>query len=797
MSVQLPADKTLFWIVVEFMLKAFGYILLTLILLGAVSFAAAPTLMAWAVPRYLQSEGISSAFQFGRPGLSGITVHSARVDTATMQVRASNVLVGYSLASIGKGRLTDVHIDTLHIAIEPGGDTNSNMAIPSPWVLLPMDRLRVDALQIENHEPTVTLTGELDLNVTQARANLLIESPLLPTNLDASLWLDPVGGIDITLAQSGAPVALQLTGVPDGDTIFIDGMIGLADETFELLARLALPGDLTGQLRGKLSATLPWPVAMPLDLQQVRANGEFDLDVSGRLPSIEAMMLNGQMTASLASGQLEFGAESLNVRAGSVVVDDITYQVDEESGLDVAFNGGIPIDAMGSGLLNALDVDIRTGIDLGLSSDSQGAIARSSRVSGQLTTSLAKGDGVTSVDEGTALDLMLADYELGLVADAPFEVRWDLQGGAVRAADARLQLRMSETELLDQRIAFLAARAEIGRLDIVENKMTMKGRIRTNDVKKALPLSFIVNANLQDRSGTFDVSASHKIAHPLLKNELPGWQSDYDLDGGMLDFSLAGKFRDTPAGFEIHGEGQTILTDAVAHYEDMVAAGVAATLPISINKDSWRLGAGTVNIGTVDVGVPLTDVRFDLETDGVELIMSDVSAQVLDGQIKVDSLVYQVEAQTSQFDVAVADVSVGAMLALVSDEVSGRGRLYGTLPVTLSPRGAIVDGGALTARPPGGYLSYGGAVPGSSPGLELAFRALQNFNYDHMNVDVDYVPEGDLDLNVRLQGRSPDVENGRPIHFNLNISQNIPVLLKSLSASDTMSDHIQQRLRQD
>ena len=91
-------------------------------------------------------------------------------------------------------------------------------------------------------------------------------------------------------------------------------------------------------------------------------------------------------------------------------------------------------------------------------------------------------------------------------------------------------------------------------------------------------------------------------------------------------------------------------------------------------------------------------------------------------------------------------------------------------------------------------MSYRGNLPDATPGLALAIKALRNFEYRQMDVDVKLVPAGDLDLLVKLQGHSPDVEEGRPINFNLNVSENLPALIESLQASDTFSKRVQQRL---
>lgn len=65
------------------MLKGIGYFLLSLIVIAAGLIATAPMLMNWAIPEYLESQGISAEFRFGRPGVP--TIYSSVSFQAAMR----------------------------------------------------------------------------------------------------------------------------------------------------------------------------------------------------------------------------------------------------------------------------------------------------------------------------------------------------------------------------------------------------------------------------------------------------------------------------------------------------------------------------------------------------------------------------------------------------------------------------------------------------------------------------------------------------------------------------------------
>ena len=60
-----------------------------------------------------------------------------------------------------------------------------------------------------------------------------------------------------------------------------------------------------------------------------------------------------------------------------------------------------------------------------------------------------------------------------------------------------------------------------------------------------------------------------------------------------------------------------------------------------------------------------------------------------------------------------------------------------------------------------------------------------------MNTEVFYFEDGELLLNVQLQGSNPDMNNGQPINLNVNIIDHIPSLLKSLQASRVITEELE------
>jgi hypothetical protein len=196
--------------------------------------------------------------------------------------------------------------------------------------------------------------------------------------------------------------------------------------------------------------------------------------------------------------------------------------------------------------------------------------------------------------------------------------------------------------------------------------------------------------------------------------------------------------------------------------------------------------------------VPVEAIRAHFLVDAAQqqLVLQTVEARVFGGRVWVEDAVYQVDSAHNRFDVGVDGLQLGQLLALAGyDAVEGSGRISGLLPLDVSATGVTMERGMLAAKAPGGVFRYKADVTAStSSSLAPVIDALSNYHYNIFQVEADYLENGDLLLEMLLRGRNPDYEQGRPIHLNLNVTDNIPVLLKSLQSGRVIADTISKKL---
>lgn len=306
-------------------------------------------------------------------------------------------------------------------------------------------------------------------------------------------------------------------------------------------------------------------------------------------------------------------------------------------------------------------------------------------------------------------------------------------------------------------------------------------------------LPFQFSHVLSSATGKASSEGRLRINKPLAAALLASWEEPYDLDSGTLDYDLKVSWSK-----QVNARLQLGLEKISAHYEDEQVMGIAGHLELVLQDDKFSMAPVKLTAAQSDPGVRLTDIEMTLGLKEDVLSVKDAGFRTLGGRVRASEFVYDLAAETADlsFQLQLESLDLAELLALQGGDIAGTGRISGVLPMRVRNELPSVSGGQVSSLPPGGLIQLSPDIAGvsSQPGLDFAIQALTNYEFTSLAASVDYLEDGELILGVSLQGANPEVEKGRPIHYNLNVTQNLLVLLQSLRAQRAVTEGLEQRV---
>lgn len=228
--------------------------------------------------------------------------------------------------------------------------------------------------------------------------------------------------------------------------------------------------------------------------------------------------------------------------------------------------------------------------------------------------------------------------------------------------------------------------------------------------------------------------------------------------------------------------------------------GRLATTGIALSVSAPAIEPMFASIGTVENIAVAARIEPGPLTPLPPIAVDDATVSLLGGRLRSRGVRYDVKNETNHFAIDLENLDVARIVAMERQlGVEASGTLDGRLPFSVTPRGIMIAGGQLRARPPGGVVRYtpneaARAMAASNPSVKLVQEALSNYHYAKLEADVDYSEQGDLTLRVAMAGQNPDWNAGQPVNLNINLTDNVPMLLRSLRLADDISEQVEKRV---
>jgi hypothetical protein len=204
--------------------------------------------------------------------------------------------------------------------------------------------------------------------------------------------------------------------------------------------------------------------------------------------------------------------------------------------------------------------------------------------------------------------------------------------------------------------------------------------------------------------------------------------------------------------------------------------------------------------GLVDVGLPLTDLVATFRIDpGPRLVIDNARLMLTGGEVSMAEVAIDLPNPRVELALNVRDVDLARVLQLAQIEgLKGTGNLTGQIPVSITGDTVTIRNATLAATGPG-TLSYApgttpSALVGGGESVDMAMKALNNFQYSNLSLTMSREPGGDTVALMHVKGRNPDFYGGYPVEFNLNISGKLGQILDRSLAGYRIPENIRKSL---
>lgn len=220
-------------------------------------------------------------------------------------------------------------------------------------------------------------------------------------------------------------------------------------------------------------------------------------------------------------------------------------------------------------------------------------------------------------------------------------------------------------------------------------------------------------------------------------------------------------------------------------------------------------GLQKLYVESFNPGVALNEgvIEYELESKGLRI--HSARWPLAGGALSLDPTLWEYAAAENRVVVRIDGISVGAFLeGKGGGNLTATGDVVGTIPVIVEGVNVSVDKGELNIENggiiqyrsrqlksavdliPNEYVTYQDVKQiqdvrkkkdlGENVGKDLAFTALRNFEYQSLSAKFDGPLDGEVEVNLKFEGRNPDILAGTRFAFDINVVGELVNLVRSL-----------------
>lgn len=781
--------------------------IMSFMLVLALFWLSLPGLLESVLRSQMTQQGFSvSEIVIGQVGLQSTTVERLQMSNEQVEINLQGLQADYQFSDLISGSVLSLHTDLVRVSRKP--DESHGPALPDPMLLLSLLNTRwdeylparsvvIDEFSLYDENGGLSLNSSVNIfkqGKSVSGKIWLVDRNSVEYLLSLEISPESVADLQLHSGNEGEKNPLSITATPAKGG---NGLTGQANADLREIAGLFSEIDgLSGQLQSEFSY-----LAQPdsADRRFVMQATMIDASMAGWQVNNITAALQGSLSGTDNGFRLEIDDSSLitadtlsqaasRIKKLVIKPPQVIELVDE--GVRISSESGASI-TLGNAIHDNITVPHLEVSNIALSSPSQGHSPAACTFGMQLNGPAVEID-----------DLQIKAEPVLIKGDCPDRKKsqWAVNASVaflnVEDNDFQLQLNNCKTDVstvTDQSVSVFAG-------ELLCQSSSQGGEVQS---------SFRFDTD----NGTGRAAYSSPDIHPdneapLFSSLLKDWKEPYDIVSGNL--SISGEYRWWKSSKGQHREKLNMnlnLREAGGFYEGILFSGLNYKDSIDILPAIKSADFAELSVRNIDIGIPVEETSVLLNYSDTKngdlplLTMNKLSLSLLGGKVVGNDVDIDLNSDTHSMVLVVVGLDLAQIVALQQVEgLSATGLIDGYVPITITSEGVKITDGKIVSQPQGGKINYapaGGTVEieKSAIGSEFVFRIIQDLNYDSLVIDVNYDESGEMEMMLALKGMSPKVDKNRPVHFNLNLQQNVLKLLRGLRYAEGLSEDIDRNVQ--
>ncbi|GAB4224478.1 MAG: hypothetical protein Tsb0032_29180 [Kiloniellaceae bacterium] len=426
-------------------------------------------------------------------------------------------------------------------------------------------------------------------------------------------------------------------------------------------------------------------------------------------------------------------------------------------------------------------------------------------------------------EDGAAFAILAAENDPLDITAGALEVRLQGSFAAESGHAADFVANLASFELPARNFTAEAARIEVA-LDRELRPRTSRFALGPFQIRQqTAPL--LLAGNLQRRGAGYDLSGELGLAGGTALADISG---RYDDDGRARLQAASKALSFEPDGLQpaqisprlefledVRGELSAEATlawprDLVAERGQLTLSGLSfggpaevEDLDLSLQLDRLLPPGSAANqhltIRRLEAGVPVEniDIAFSLDPRP-QLDIEDGGFDLAGARWRIDPTVIDPAAERHHITLGTEALDLATFFELIGVQgLSGSGTLKGKVPIVFAEGDVIIEDGRFEAQEPGHlsirFEALRSALAGGGQTVELAIKALEDFQYENLSVTLAKTAANDATVRLSTLGSNPEVLDGQPFQFNINLESNLTSVLEALKQGYSLSDEALRR----